>query len=511
VAQRIGDRSSLSKPSYEKEKMNNQNVSTRSQLYWNTLLQVPSQIIAFVISIVIARILNPKDFGIMGIAMMLIGYANLFTNFGFSEAIIQKRIKDNKTLDSIFTINLIVSLILALLFYVSANYIAIFFKSPECENVIKVLSSFFIITSFSAVPSALLRRDMNFKTISLLDLSGSFLMSFVTLILALIHFEYWALVFGQLIPTVLITIILCIRVGWIPTITYEHSSIRGILNFGGWNFFRVQWGFAIKHIDRFIIGRWLGTTNLGFYEKSLSIAMLPFNSITMNINAVMFSAFSNNQDKIDFLQNHFKKSLTLISIIIFPIYFGLICISSYFVHVFLGYKWVPMITSFQIILIGCTLNIFSGLTASLNIGMGNYKIHTLLYVLSSIIFIFCCFIFIRFGLIGIAISYLLFMLTSNLFTLLLSLSKLNIPWKDFFYSVSPGLSGSIIMFIALQLLANYIFEEYSYLNLISLILSGAIIYLIYIFINKAKAVKEIRSKIIIDVLNFKQSFKFKNE
>ncbi|HET6465446.1 MAG TPA: lipopolysaccharide biosynthesis protein, partial [Nitrospiria bacterium] len=347
--------------------------STRSQLYWNTFISIPSQIISFVISILVARILDPKDFGIMGIVMMLIGFSNLLANFGFNQAVIQKGIHDKKLLSSIFTFNLAMSFGLTLVFFLLSGYMADFFKVPECKDVIKVMSPVFIIGSFAGIPNAILRRDMNFKAVSLIDFFQSFLMSIITLILAMKGFGYWALVYGQLIPSVVITITLYIVTQWVPIAYYNQSLMRSVFHFGMWNFINTQLGFVAQQTDKFIIGRWLGPAALGLYDKAKSVGEMPYNSLIININGVMFSSFSRlNNNKLE-LREQFKKSLTLLSFINFPIYLGLIIIAPYFVYVLLGDKWAPMIMSFEIILVSMLFKSFGGLVASLNIGIGKYK------------------------------------------------------------------------------------------------------------------------------------------
>ena len=143
-----------------KSENSDQAVSVKSNLYWNTLIRIPSQIVYFAISIIVARILMPRDYGILGIVMMLIGYANTFTNFGFNQAIVQKRIVDKKTLNSIFTLDFSISIIIAAGFFLIAGFIADFFRTPECAKAIRVLCPIFILTSFYGLPHAILRRDM---------------------------------------------------------------------------------------------------------------------------------------------------------------------------------------------------------------------------------------------------------------------------------------------------------------------------------------------------------------
>ena len=462
-------------------------------------MRIPTQGINLVISIIVARILMPKDFGIMGITMMLIGYSNLLTNFGFNEAIIQKRINDKKTLNSIFTFDLSISTLFAIAFFLVAGHIAAFFKSPECKDVIKIMSSVFVITSFIGLPQAILRRDMNFKILSLLDLGQSLLMSSVTLVLALNNFGYWALAYGQLMPLLLMTIVFCVKAKWFPVISYTHNSMKGIINFGVWNFMKTQLGFIAQHTDRFIIGKWLGTTNLGFYDKALAIAETPYNSLTMNINSVMFSSFSRNGENKYQLQETFKKSLGLISFINFPIYLGLIVIAPYFVHVLLGSKWSPMIIPFQIILSGGLMKAFSGLTASLNVGVGKYKGHTIRFSIALVIFIMACILLVKFGIAGIALSYLVYCIVQVLLWMNLSLKNIDLLWKDVLLSILPGGTASALMFIVTQVVSHSIFSNYSITNMILVIMTGGILYSSYMLLDNSALTVELRNLVWNDI------------
>lgn len=481
--------------------MNNQNLSTRKQLYWNTLLRIPSQIITFVISILIARILEPKDFGIMGIVMMLIGYSNLITDFGFSEAIIQKNIYNDKILNSIFTFNLAISSILAVLFFVLAGYVADFFKAPECKEVIRVMCLVFIITSFTGIPSAILRRDMNFKSISLLDFIRSLLMAFATFILALNHFGYWALAYGQLISLIVITLLLSIKTRWIPKIYYNHTAMKGIINFGMWNFIKTQLGFAAQHVDKFIIGRWLGPTHLGFYDKAISVADMPYNSLTMNINNVMFSSFSRaNEDKYQ-LQQHFKKSLTILSFINFPIYLGLIVIAPYFVYALLGDKWAPMIMPFQIILVSMLIKSFGGLAASLNVGIGKYKAHTIRFFIAVVIFTIACFFLLQFSITGIAISYLIFSIIYVSLWMNLSLKNIDLSWRDVLLAIFPGAAAATLMFFAAKVMTYFVFVDYSFMNMVFIIVISAFVYCGYVLLDNSQLTKDLKNLVWKDIKN----------
>jgi O-antigen/teichoic acid export membrane protein len=466
--------------------VSDQNFSTRSQLYWNTLLRIPSQIIAFVASIFVARMLDPKDYGIMGIVMMIVGYSNQLTNIGFSGAVIQKRINDDKIINSIFTFDLTVSSILVFLFFILSGSIAEFFKTPECKEVIMVMSLVFVITSFTGMPTAILKRDMDFKTISLFDLTKTLLMSLTTLLLAMNHFGYWALALGQLIPLIIITFFLCIKAKWFPVIYYKYSSMKGIVNFGMWNFFSNQLGFIAQHTDKFIIGRWLGTASLGFYDKAINVAEMPYNSLIVNINGVMFSAFSRAIEDKKYLHQQFKKGLMLLSYINFPIYAGLIVIAPYFVNILLGNKWLPMTVPFQIILVSLLIKSFGGLSASLNVGIGAYKEHTIRLLMAMIVFIIMCLILLRFAIIGIAASYFIYSITYVYLWMELSISNIGLSWGNVYKAISHGLKASIFMFSLGMVMANFIFINHSFMNMICIIFASSLSFCLYFLLDKSE-------------------------
>jgi len=482
-----------------KTENNDQAVSVKSNLYWNTLIRIPSQIAYFAISIIIARILMPRDFGILGIAMMLIGYANVFTNFGFNQAIVQKRIVDKKTLNSIFTFDLSISTLIATGFFFAAGFIAEFFRTPECAKAIRVLCLVFIITSFYGLPHAILRRDMNFKAVSLLEVVHSGLMALLTLLLAIKGWGYWALVYGQLVPLFVIAFVLCVKARWMPLIYFNNPLMKRVYDFGIWNFLRAQLSFISQHIDKFVVGRWLGPVSMGFYDKSKTISGVPNDSLLININAVMFSSFSRNQDSKGDLQEQFKKSLTLTSIIIFPIYTGLIVVAPYFVHSLLGEKWSPMILPFQIILFGFFFKSLLGLIANFNVATGKYRNDSLRLLVAVIVFALACFLFLRFGLNGIAFSFVVFSFTLFVLGMSLSISQIDMSWMQVIRSMLPGSLAAFIMGLSVETVSYFFLTKHTISNLIFLSTIGAMIYIFCLLIDRNETIKELRKILLSDI------------
>lgn len=473
--------------------------NTRVQLYWNTLLRIPIQVIGLIISILVARLLDPRDFGVMGIAMMLIGYANIFTNFGLSDAVIQKGIDDEKTLNSIFTFNFTFSAILATGFFAMSGLIADFFNTPECRSAIKVLSLVFIITAFTIIPSSILRKNMDFKVLVLVELIKTILMSVITLLMAWQGYGYWALVFGQIIPLIFMSIILCIKVRYIPVFYYSHNLMREIYNFGGWNFFRVQLSFLSQHIDRFVVGKWMGPLHLGFYDKALTLGTTPYNTLVMNINAVMFSSFSNEKHNVARVKESFKKSLALVSFISLPMYFGLIVVAPYFVSTLLGTKWNPMIIPFQIILIGFIFRSFIGLVTSLNVGVGRYKNQTVRSFVAFILFAGLCFLFYDQNIVVISICFMAYSIVEMILLIDLSRKALKLTFIDLLMPFGPGLLSSLVMLFVTLASSIMLFQARTITNMFLIILTGSVTYIICILLNTSELASEFRMHVLDDV------------
>lgn len=473
--------------------------SVRKNLYWNTLLRIPVRIICFFISIMVARLLEPSDYGILAITMMGIGYANLITNFGLNEAVIQRTITCKKTINSIFTVDLVISMILAMIFVAAAGMIAGFFHELRCQAVIRVMSLVFIITSFYGIPHALLRRDNNFKMLSVLEMAKSMSTSILTLLLAFSHFGYWALAYGQLVPLLIFTLIICVKTKWRPAISLQFNLLKPVLHFGSWNFLKSQTTFLVSEVENIIVGRMLGSYSLGVYDKAKSIARVPYDSIILNINSVMFSSFSNHKYDNEILKSHFSMSISLCCIISFPIYLGLIIIAPYFVTVLLGSKWIAMIIPFQIILVGYLFKSFGGLITSFNVGIGKYKEQTILLFFSGLVLVFLSFILVRYGIIGVSFGFFVYSVLEFFICIRLSLLSLHMKWRTLSLCMLTAAWSSAVMFAILTFLVKTILHQKNMTNLFCLVIVGFLLYAICVALDKTRYSVEIKRKIYQDI------------
>lgn len=474
-------------------------ISIKKNLYWNTLLRIPVKFLGFICSIIVARLLDPSDFGIMAIAMMAIGYANIITNFGLNEAIIQRSIYCAKTLSSILTIDLIISFILTVLFVCGATTLSDFFHERNAVHVIQVMSLYFLVSSFYGISHAILRRDMRFSTLAVLEISQSLAISSLTLILALLNFGYWSLAIGQIVPMLIFSVLFCVKARWKPQVSYTHKLVKPVFHFGLWNFLKSQINYFIVHIDKILIGRMIGSHALGLYDKAKNIAAMPSELVLININSVMFSSFSRSKNNIDELNKQFKKAMSLICVVSCPFYVGLILIAPYFVSTVLGKKWTSMVVPFQIILLGYIFKSFGGILASFNVGIGKYKAHTLRLFVAGFFFVVLCLLLVDRGIEGIAWAFTIFCFIEFYLSLSIAMIKFNINIFTIITYVYTGLWSSLVMFLGVYYLAFYILLKRNLINMILLIIAGIGCYILCLAADRGAVWKSLRREFVSDM------------
>lgn len=480
---------------------------TRKGLYWNFLLKIPYEIFRFGVSIIVARILAPTDFGIVSIASMLIYYSNTLTNFGFHQALVQRNEITSRHLNSVFTLDLSISVSMAVIFFVFSPFMAAFFNSPESSNVIRVMSPIFILTTFYELPHALLRREMNFKTASILETVKELSMSLITLCLAVIGFRYWAVVWGQMIPLALCSVYLWIKIGWYPKLLYHHPSVKDLMNFSLWSFIRAQIYFLQSRADRLIIGRFYGPTMLGLYDKAKSLSQMPNESIAGHLSTVLFSSFSRMQDNIQEANNIHKKSVLLLSVLVFPIYFGLFAIAPQFVIVFLGENWSPAIVPLQILCI-------SGLFYTLNepigtflMGAGDYIGYTIRQIIGTCFLVCTSLVVVRWGIEAVAAGILLH--STLLFCMNVGLLKKTVDfrWKTLAPTIFPAFFCSVAMFVCVKTISVLFLEKVNLINLCLLTAIGVVTYFFSLLLFPGSRLDELRVSFRRDVVRFFYTFK----
>ncbi|QTA84837.1 lipopolysaccharide biosynthesis protein [Desulfonema magnum] len=461
---------------------------TKDGLYWNTVLKLIFQVIQLAVSVVIARLLDPFDFGVMAIGSMVVYYSNSLSDFGFINAIVQKKEIKPIQINSVFTLNFCISVLLTCFIVLLAVPIGNYFKSPESINVVMVLSSIFILKTFYDIHLATLRRSVSFKFIAKLGLFQGLFQSAIALLLAFLGMRYWSLVWATLISTLAATILVIFKSEWRPKFQYSHQEMKKIYGFGFWNFIGVQTYFVNIYVAEVIIGKYMGLIPLGLFEKAMSLSSIPKEKIAVQINAVMFSSFSRLQKDKVLLGDWFLKIVTVESVTILPILLGFYAVSQHFVIVLLGEKWRLCIIPLEILSLASIFQIFNGLIASLNVGVGDYKNHTICSIVMTILFVVLCVLARHQSVVAICWVYFFISVTWSVPIFRLARKNARISIKRLFKTILPYVLANIVMVTVVKLLAHTIFAGKNYINFILLVLIGVVCYsLLIMMINVLKS------------------------
>ena len=449
---------------------------TVSALKWNTVGRLLVQVFNFASSIIAARILDPRDFGIMAVGLIIINYSNIITNFGFNNALVQKDKIDESHINSVFSFDLTVSVLLATATFLLSAKIAAFFNIPDCQLMFKVLSVLYILTTFEGIPRVILVRSINFSVTAKIDVAGNIANGILVITLALLNYGYWALVMGRVGSLCLTTSLLLLKGRWRPRVLYNHEKMKTIFSFGIWNFFRAQIYYINKYSMQMVIGKTLGPVPLGFFEKAFATSQIPLESVGASINSVMFSTFSRYQNDKKELARWFLNMITLQTILIMPLIIGLLAVSSHFVIAVLGEKWSLSIMPMKILCIAAVFSLYNGGIASLNIGTGKYKEHTIRIFAGSILLIVLSLFVVRYGLVHISFAYLAVSVLWCFLVFELALQHLDLSFRDILSTIIPYVCANVFMFTVVSFLSTGIFFEKSLLNMFFLILSGCTVY-----------------------------------
>lgn len=468
----------------------------RESLFWAFLLRGGGSCFKVVFTIILARILDPKDFGIMAIASMIVYYADNLTSFGFSNALIQKKELSDADVDTTFTVNFIISLTLCLICVFFSSSIAHLFKVPEAQSVIAVFSLIFLLTTFFDIPITLLKKQINFKYSETFKMARALLQSFIAVILALLGLKVWALVYGQLIGLFVVAVAIVFVTKWHPRFRFHLSNFKGLVHFGAWDFFRNQIGYLGKYGPQFIVSRYVGVTELGFFEKAISTTGMAVDQVSMNMNNVMFSAFSSIQDDQKAIAQTLQHYLVVRTAIGFPVVTGLALIAPYFVPIVLGTKWSPIIIPMQIICLSEGLRMIIGLLSVANVAIGKYALHTIYKTINSILLLVFCYLLLQWNIVGVCLGLVFGDLLSLFASFKVFQSKLKVfHIKSLLHALAPATFGCIIMACCFIFFQRYIFCKVTLTSMIGLILVSALPYTFYMLTSKNTDLQMLKKEI----------------
>src|SRR5690625_1617749 len=253
---------------------------TISGIFWSFLQKVGSRGISFVVMILLARLLTPKDFGLIGMLTIFIQISQSLVNGGFKFALIQKKDADEKDFSSVFWINLIVSTTLYLLIFLSAPLIADFYNQPILTQLVRILSLIVIINAFSIVQETRLVKNIRFRTLMMVHLPSTLFDGIIGVTLAYLNFGVWSLIFYQLINRLAFAVQIWIYAKWKPLFSFDRHKVSKLFSFGGRLMISGIVTKIYNNIFLVIIGKFYPVSSVGYYQNSFNLVSTPSGTLT---------------------------------------------------------------------------------------------------------------------------------------------------------------------------------------------------------------------------------------
>ncbi len=317
-------------------------------LAWTSAAKWGSQVLSWASTLVVARLLTPEDYGLVGMASIYLGLVTMLSEFGLGATVMALQDLTEEQIAQLHGFAFLFGLGAFGLSFLMAWPIGAFFHSTELPAVVIVMSFTFIITSFRIVPSALLRRDLRFRDLAVIDTVSALVLAVAMVVFAYVGFRYWTLVIGGVLSSLLATLqtlrLRAQRMARPRTATLQHA-----MTFSGHILTaRLGW-YAYSNADFLVAGRILGKAALGVYDFAWTLANVPIEKITVLIGQVGFPVFAAVQDEPAELRRYLLRLTEGLALLTFPASFGMAMVAPDFVDFFLGPKWSGAVLPLQLL------------------------------------------------------------------------------------------------------------------------------------------------------------------
>ncbi len=453
---------------------------------WNSISLIYSAIIQFVMMTILARLFTPEEYGIMGLILIVLGFGMAFSDVGVSGAIIHYQKVSKRQLSTLFWLTFIISFMIFMILILVSPLISIFYNEPELNFVIPITAIIFLIIPFGQQFETLLRKELVFKSLAFIEVSTSTILVVISIILAYYGWGVVSVVVGYVLRS-LVKSFLMLFIGlkiWKPTFEFDFSEISNFLSFGVYQMGERSLNFFSANIDKIMIGRFLGTTSLGYYTIAYNLVLYPIRLINPIFTRVSFPYFSKMQNNIKMLKEKYFNLISIVSFINFPISMLLILIAPYFVPLLYGSQWHSSIILVQILSVVSLFRSIGNPIGSLILAKGYARLGFLWNVIVIIIQTLLIFLGIYLGGINeVAIFILLSSFIFFYFFYYFLIKKVLGPcFKEYLKSFGLNLLFSVSA-IFISLLGGLFFQTQSYLfQSVYHILIGFIVYLCLILI-----------------------------
>lgn len=425
--------------------MARENSGVMSNFLWRLAERFGAQGVAFVVSIVLARLLAPEAYGTIALVTVFTQILNVFIDSGFGNALIQKKDADDLDFSTVFYFNIAICVLLYLGMFLVAPLIAKFYNDASLTPVVRVLSLTLIISGVKNVQQAYVSRTMQFKRFFFATLGGTIGAAVIGIAMAYFGFGVWALVAQQIFNATVDTLILWISVKWRPKWMFSWQRLKGLFSFGWKLLASSLLDTVYSDLRQLIIGKMYTKTDLAQYNRGKQLPDLLVNNIDTSINSVLLPAMSQVQDNPERVKNMTRRAMKTSTYVIAPVMMGLAFTAESIVHLILTDKWLPCVPFLRIFCI--TYMFYPVNTTNLNAikAMGRSDLFLKLETIKKVIGLIVLLGTMWFGVMAMAYSLLFTSITSQIINSWPNKKLLDYSYPEQIRDILPGILLAVFM------------------------------------------------------------------
>lgn len=456
--------------------MSSLKLKTVSGLIWSFVDTMAGQGISLIVGIILARLLSPREFGLIGMITVFIAVSESFINSGFSSALIRKKDCTDTDYSTVFYFNLVTGAIFYLLLFISAPAISGFFNEPELKAVLQVMGIVLIIDSFTIIQRTILTKRIDFKLQAKISVIASTVSGIVAIIMAFSGFGVWALVAQRVINQGLNSLFLWIWNRWKPLLVFSIKTFKELFGFGSKLLLSGLIDTIYRNVYYLIIGKFFSAQELGFYSRADGFKNLPSQNLNTIVSRVTYPVLSSIQDDIPRLRDNYQKLIRTIMFITFILMLGMAAVAEPMIHTLIGAKWEPAIIYLQML---CFVGMMYPLQA-LNLNMlqvqGRSDLFLKLEVIKKIIGIPIIVIGIFFGIKMMIAGMMVNTLIAYYLNSYWSGAKIGYSFKKQVKDILPSFILALIMSIFVYFLGELLPFSYPVKLLIQVLFGGLFVF-----------------------------------
>lgn len=441
--------------------------------------------------IIMARILTPNDYGLVGMLAIFISLSQSLIDCGFSQALIRKKDRSEVDNSTVFYFNIVTGIVLYLILFISAPLIADFYNEPILTPLTRLISLSVVINSLIVVQRALFTINIDFKAQAKASLPASIISGIIGIVMAYTGFGVWSIVFYQLSNYLINTLLIWILSKWRPKLLYSWKSFREMFSYGSKMTISGIIDTIYKNIYLIVIGKIYNASDLGFYTRAQQFADFPSSNLTGIIQRVTFPVLCSIQDDTERLCVIYRKFLRMTAFVIFPLMIGLAAVAHPFIMLFLNEQWEPAVTLLQILCFGMMWYPIHAINLNLLLVQGRSDLFLRLEIIKKFIGIAVLLATIPFGMTTICwglVGYSLIALVINTYY---TGRIIHIGFFDQLYDLMPTLLYSLSMGVIVLILVNMM-PNYP-LQLCVGIVAGVTYYFLIAKLTHSKDLSELKS------------------